>query len=88
MFDRSRTFRQFDACLLVDREAETSIKYFALQLFTIPSVFGHISRNHRLVQRLLAIITSFFTSRIADKRIVYPGSSSQVLQVRQLVVRW
>ncbi|KAF8957057.1 hypothetical protein BDZ97DRAFT_1954955 [Flammula alnicola] len=67
--------RVIDAYLLVDREAETSIKYFALQLFTVPSVSGHIARNHRLVQRLLAIITSFFTNRIVEKRIVYPGSS-------------
>ncbi|KDR68822.1 hypothetical protein GALMADRAFT_1032198 [Galerina marginata CBS 339.88] len=67
--------RVIDAYLLVDREAETSIKYFALQLFTVPSVSGHIARNHRLVQRLLAIITSFFTNRIVEKRIVYSGPS-------------
>ncbi|CAA7266385.1 unnamed protein product [Cyclocybe aegerita] len=71
--------RVIDAYLLVDREAETSIKYFALQLFTVPSVSGHIARNHRLVQRLLAIITSFFTNRIVDKRIVYPGSSTSAV---------
>ena len=64
--------RVIDAYLLVDREAETSIKYFALQLFTVPSVSGHIARNHNLVSRLLAIITSFFTNRIVDKRIAYP----------------
>uniref|UniRef100_A0A8H8CS44 E3 ubiquitin-protein ligase n=1 Tax=Psilocybe cubensis TaxID=181762 RepID=A0A8H8CS44_PSICU len=68
--------RVIDAYLLVDREAETSIKYFALQLFTVPSVSGHIARNHKLVQRLLAIITSFFTNRIVEKRIVYAGPSS------------
>jgi len=68
--------RVIDAYLLVDREAETSIKYFALQLFTVPSVAGHIARNHKLVQRLLAIITSFFTNRIVEKRIVYPGTSN------------
>lgn len=67
--------RVIDAYLLVDREAETSIKYFALQLFTVPSVSGHLVRNHRLIQRLLSIITSFFTNRIADKRILYPPSS-------------
>lgn len=66
--------RVIDAYLLVDREAETSIKYFALQLFTVPSVSGHIARNHSLVSRLLAIITSFFTNRIVDKRIAYPAS--------------
>jgi len=67
--------RVIDAYLLVDREAETSIKYFALQLFTVPSVSGHLARNHRLIQRLLSIIMSFFTNRIVDKRIVYPPSS-------------
>lgn len=66
--------RVIDAYLLVDREAETSIKYFALQLFTVPSVSGHIARNHRLIHRLLLIITSFFTNRIIEKRIVYPSS--------------
>src|SRR5260221_9385096 len=67
--------RVIDAYLLVDREAETSIKYFALQLFTVPSVSGHLARNHRLIQRLLSIIMNFFTNRIVDKRIVYPLSS-------------
>ena len=68
--------RVIDAYLLADREAETSIKYFALQLFTVPSVSGHLARSHRLIQRLLSIITSFFTNRIADKRIVYPSSGT------------
>ncbi|KIK56391.1 hypothetical protein GYMLUDRAFT_1016120 [Collybiopsis luxurians FD-317 M1] len=67
--------RVIDAYLLVDREAETSIKYFALQLFTVPSVASHIVRNHRLISRLLAIITSFFTNQIIDKHIVYPPSN-------------
>jgi len=61
----------------MDREAETSIKYFALQLFTVPSVAGHIVRNHQLVSRLLSIITSFFTNQIEEKKhIRYPPSSS------------
>lgn len=64
--------RVIDAYLLVDREAETSIKYFALQLFTVPSVAAHIVRNHRLVSRLLAIITAFFTNQIEDKHITFP----------------
>ncbi|KAF4623369.1 hypothetical protein D9613_001400 [Agrocybe pediades] len=76
--------RVIDAYLLVDREAETSIKYFALQLFTVPSVSGHMARNHRLVQRLLAIITSFFTNRIVEKRIVYPGSPTTVSPVQMV----
>ncbi|EGN92926.1 hypothetical protein SERLA73DRAFT_163768 [Serpula lacrymans var. lacrymans S7.3] len=62
--------RLVDAYLLVDREAETSIKYFALQLFTTPSVALHIVRHHNLVSRLLDIITGFFTNQIQDKRIV------------------
>ncbi|KAJ3717872.1 hypothetical protein C8R42DRAFT_724075 [Lentinula raphanica] len=67
--------RVIDAYLLVDREAETSIKYFALQLFTVPSVAAHIVRQHGLLSRLLAIITSFFTNQIIDKHIVYPPSN-------------
>ncbi|KAG2028343.1 hypothetical protein BDR03DRAFT_845725, partial [Suillus americanus] len=45
-----------DAYLLVDREAETSIKYFTLQLFTAPSVALHIVSQHDLMTRLLDII--------------------------------
>lgn len=67
--------RVVDAYLLVDREAETSIKYFALQLFTVPSVALHIVRHHNLVSRLLAIITSFFTNQIKDKHILYQSNS-------------
>ena len=73
--------RVIDAYLLVDREAETSIKYFALQLFTVPSVAAHIVRNHKLVSRLLAIITAFFTNQIADKHIVYPPVSNAAVDV-------
>ena len=56
--------------LLVDREAETFIKYFALQLFTVPSVASHIIRYHDLVTHLLDIIINFFTNQIVDKRIL------------------
>jgi E3 ubiquitin-protein ligase UBR1 len=73
--------RVIDAYLLVDREAETSIKYFALQLFPVPSVALHIVRHHKLISRLLAIITSFFTNQITDKRIVYPPHGSGPLDV-------
>ncbi|ESK86483.1 hypothetical protein Moror_9888 [Moniliophthora roreri MCA 2997] len=68
--------RVVDAYLLVDREAETSIKYFALQLFTVPSVATHIVRNHKLITRLLSIITAFFTNQITEKHIAYPPNSS------------
>ncbi|KAH7884205.1 hypothetical protein F5I97DRAFT_1672195 [Phlebopus sp. FC_14] len=68
--------RVIDAYLLVDREVETSIKYFALQLFTVPSVASHIVRNHDLVSRLLDIIINFFTNKIADKRILSGPSPS------------
>jgi E3 ubiquitin-protein ligase UBR1 len=62
--------RVIDAYLLVDRDAETSIKYFALQLFTVPSVALHVVREHALVRRLLGIIAAFFTAQIRDGRIV------------------
>ncbi|KAJ7201718.1 hypothetical protein GGX14DRAFT_400036 [Mycena pura] len=62
--------RVVDAYLFVDRrEAETSIGYFALQLLTVPSASVHPVRNHKLVSRILAIISAFF--QIEDKHIVY-----------------
>jgi E3 ubiquitin-protein ligase UBR1 len=67
--------RVIDAYLLVDREAETSIKYFALQLFTVPSVAFHIVRHHNIVSRLLAIITAFFTNQIDEKHIIHPPNT-------------
>ena len=73
--------RVIDAYLLVDREAETSIKYFALQLFTVPSVALHIVTTHNLVSRLLSIITAFFTNQIdeKEKRIrSQPSSEAEV----------
>jgi E3 ubiquitin-protein ligase UBR1 len=70
-----------DAYLLVDREAETSIKYFALQLFTVPSVAIHIVRHHNIVSRLLAIITAFFTNQIERKHIVYPPNPNAEVDV-------
>ena len=73
--------RVIDAYLLVDREAETSIKYFALQLFTVPSVAYHIVRHHAIVSRLLAIITAFFTNQIEGKHIVYPANAKAELDV-------
>ncbi|KAL4064755.1 hypothetical protein V8B97DRAFT_1875789 [Scleroderma yunnanense] len=68
--------RVIDAYLLVDREAETSIKYFALQLFTVPSVASHIVRHHDLVTRLLNIIINFFTNQIVEKRILSGSTPS------------
>ncbi|KAL0950567.1 hypothetical protein HGRIS_007369 [Hohenbuehelia grisea] len=65
-----------DAYLLLDREAETSIKYFALQLFTVPSVALHVSTQHRLVEKLLAIIESFFLGQIRGKKILTAFSPS------------
>ncbi|THH12848.1 hypothetical protein EW146_g7310 [Bondarzewia mesenterica] len=68
--------RVIDTYLLVDREAETSIKYFSLQLFTVPSVALHVNRHYDIVSRLLAIITAFFTNQIESRRIVYPPDPS------------
>ncbi|KAJ8518930.1 hypothetical protein ONZ45_g4061 [Pleurotus djamor] len=59
-----------DAYLLTDREADTSIKYFALQLFTVPSVALHVTTQHRLIEKLLAIIESFFLGQIRGKKII------------------
>ncbi|KAG8220614.1 hypothetical protein J3R82DRAFT_2867 [Butyriboletus roseoflavus] len=74
--------RIVDAYLLVDREAETSIKYFALQLFTVPSVASHIVRYHDLVTRLLDIIINFFTNQIVDKRILNaPENASEAAEL-------
>lgn len=73
--------RIIDAYLLVDREAETSIKYFALQLFTVPSVALHVVREYKLIPRLLAIIASFFTNQIVDHQINYPPSSTPSVDV-------
>ena len=73
--------RIIDAYLLVDREAETSIKYFALQLFTVPSVALYIVRQHNIVSRLLSIITSFFTNQIQNKRIIHPPSTGVEIDV-------
>jgi E3 ubiquitin-protein ligase UBR1 len=73
--------RVIDAYLLVDREAETSIKYFALQLFTVPSVGFHIVRHHAVVSRLLSIITAFFTNQIEGKHIVYPANPNAEVDV-------
>jgi E3 ubiquitin-protein ligase UBR1 len=62
--------RIIDAYLLIDREAETSIKYFALQLFTVPSVAAHLVHSHHLASRILSIVSAFFTNQIADKRVI------------------
>ncbi|CEL59965.1 E3 ubiquitin-protein ligase UBR1 [Rhizoctonia solani AG-1 IB] len=61
--------RIVDAYLLVDREVETSIKYFAVQLFTVPSVAGYIVKHNNLLPRILSLLTAFFTNQIDDKRI-------------------
>ncbi|KAI0651382.1 hypothetical protein C8Q79DRAFT_932987 [Trametes meyenii] len=73
--------RIIDAYLLTDREAETSIKYFALQLFTVPSVSLYIVRHHNIVSRLLAIIAAFFTNQITDKRITFPPNPDAEIDV-------
>lgn len=71
-----------DAYLLVDREAEASIKYFALQPFTVPSVTSHIVRYHDLVTRLPDIIVNFFTDQIVDKHIINaPGNTPEVSEL-------
>lgn len=73
--------RVADAYLLVDREAETSIKYFALQLFTAPSVALHIVSQHDLMTRLLDLIVNFFTNHIEDKHILTTPPAKQDIDV-------
>ena len=73
--------RIIESYLLVDREAETSIKYFALQLFTVPSVASHIVTNHELIHRLLAIIRAFFTNQIIAKLIKFPPDPGAEIDV-------
>lgn len=70
-----------DSYLLVDREAETSVKYFALQLFTVPSIAAHVVRNHGIVPRLLGIITAFFTNQMTGKRIDFPPDPDMPVDV-------
>ena len=67
--------------MLTDREAETSIKYFALQLFTVPSISLYLVRHQNIVSRLLSIITAFFTNQIQENRIVYPPNPQQDVDV-------
>ncbi|EAU93649.2 hypothetical protein CC1G_02879 [Coprinopsis cinerea okayama7 len=69
-----------DTYLLTDREAETSIKYFALQLFTVPSISAHLVKNHKIITNLLNLLACFFTNQInrPGKRVVVPiGGQSQ-----------
>ncbi|KZV80483.1 hypothetical protein EXIGLDRAFT_780904 [Exidia glandulosa HHB12029] len=64
--------RLIDSYLLTDREAETSIKFFALQVFTVPSIAAHCVRQHKIITRILEMITAFFTNQITNQRILYP----------------
>lgn len=58
-----------DSYLLVDREAENSVKYFALQLFTVPSIAAFLVERHDIINRLHNLIIAFFTEQIHDKVI-------------------
>lgn len=79
--------RIVDAYLLVDREVETSIKYFAVQLFTVPSVAAHLVRNNDIISRLHAIITAFFTNQISDKRLILPPNPVAEIEVDSIPFR-
>ncbi|KAG8855791.1 hypothetical protein FRB91_001680 [Serendipita sp. 411] len=73
--------RIIDSYLLVDREAETSIKFFALDLFTVPSVAAHLVRENGVLKRLLAVIAGFFTNQISNKRIIDPPDYTHTMDV-------
>ncbi|CAE6480929.1 unnamed protein product [Rhizoctonia solani] len=81
--------RIVDAYLLVDREVETSIKYFAVQLFTVPSVAGYIVKHNNLLPRILSLLTAFFTNQIDEKRIrpLQPGQTVPVLDIESFPFR-
>lgn len=66
---------------MVDREAETSIKYFSIQLFTVPSVAAYIVRHNGIITRLLTIIINFFTNNIQNKRIIHAPDSGRRIDV-------
>ncbi|CAE6372048.1 unnamed protein product [Rhizoctonia solani] len=81
--------RIVDAYLLVDREVETSIKYFAVQLFTVPSVAGYIVKHNNLLPRILSLLTAFFTNQIDEKRIrpLQPGQPVPALDIESFPFR-
>ncbi|KAG8769360.1 hypothetical protein FRC12_005006 [Ceratobasidium sp. 428] len=84
--------RIVDAYLLVDREVETSIKYFAVQLFTVPSVAGYIVKHNALLPRILSLLTAFFTNKIDEKRIMplsppRPGQPVPALDIESFPFR-
>ncbi|KAG9075952.1 hypothetical protein FS749_012321, partial [Ceratobasidium sp. UAMH 11750] len=64
--------RIVDAYLLIDREVETSIKYFAVQLFTVPSVAGYIVKHNGLLPRILSLLTAFFINQIEGGQRIIP----------------
>jgi E3 ubiquitin-protein ligase UBR1 len=71
-----------DSYLLVDREAENSVKYFALQLFTVPTIASYLVRNNHIIDRLHNLIIAFFTDQIANKMIEqYPRADLTVVNV-------
>jgi E3 ubiquitin-protein ligase UBR1 len=73
--------RLMDSYLLVDREAETSVKYFAVQLFTVPSIAEHIVKHSRMIDRLLSIIIAFFTNQISNKMIDISPRPDRIVNV-------
>ncbi|KAF8761646.1 putative zinc finger in N-recognin (UBR box) [Rhizoctonia solani] len=66
--------RIVDAYLLVDREVETSIKYFA---------------HNNLLPRILSLLTAFFTNQIDEKRIrpLQPGQPIPALDIESFPFR-
>jgi E3 ubiquitin-protein ligase UBR1 len=58
-----------------------------LQVFTVPSIAGHVVRQHGIITRILAIISAFFTNQIANKRIIYPPNPSIEVDVESAPFR-
>ncbi|KAF8525093.1 hypothetical protein BU17DRAFT_41819 [Hysterangium stoloniferum] len=71
--------RVIENFLLIDREGDTSVKYFALQIYTVPTIAEHVVRYHNLIPRLLAIVTAFATEQITGTRINFPPDPNQIV---------
>ena len=67
--------------LLTDREPESSVSYFSVQLFSAPSIATDLVANKNFLPTILQLLYSFFTQQHSDpisgeKGIQYPPSST------------
>jgi E3 ubiquitin-protein ligase UBR1 len=76
-----------DSYLLVDREAENSVKYFALQLFTVPTIAEHLVQHNSIIDRLHNLIVAFFTNQIHHKSIAQNPTPDREISVESFPFR-